>query len=289
MILVDTHCHLNHPPLCRDMDGVLARAAAAQVTRVVAPAYDAPSWDDLAALAARPGVDIAYGLHPWLAHDLPGQVAVLEGERPATRAELQPAACPPPPVPHAAQAAALERLIAHLAARIKERRPVAIGEIGLDTKITASGLAVQLPLLERQLALAVDLDLPVILHCRGAFEELLGAVGRHGGRLRGVLHAYSRGPELAARFTAAGLYLALGGAVTRERAQQVRRVARTASLDRLVLETDAPSIGLQDVPPESTEPRHVRQVAVAVAALRGESVEAVAAATTAAAARLFGP
>lgn len=290
MILVDTHCHLNHPPLCRDTDGVLARAAAAQVVRVVAPAYDTPSWDDLAALAARPGVDVAYGLHPWLAHDLPGQVAVLEGERPATRAELQPAAGPPPPpVSPAAQAAALDSLLAHLAARVEARRPVGIGEIGLDTKITASGLAVQLPLLERQLALAVDLDLPVILHCRGAFEELLVAVGRHRGRLRGVLHAYSRGPDLAARFTAAGLHLALGGAVTRERAQQVRRVARTASLDRLVLETDAPSIGLQDVPPESTEPRHVRQVATAVAALRGESVEAVAAATTAAAARLFGP
>lgn len=287
MILVDTHCHLNHPPLCLDTDGVLARAAAALVTRVVAPAYDTTSWDDLTALANRPGVDIAYGLHPWLAHDLPGQVAALEGERPAAPAELQPATGPPKPVPPAAQAAALERLIAHLAARIEARRPVAIGEIGLDTKITASGLAVQMPLLERQLALAVDLDLPVILHCRGAFEELLAAAGRHGGRLRGVLHAFSRGPDLAARFTAAGLYLALGGAVTQERAQQVRRAARIASLDRLVLETDAPSIGLQDVPPDRTEPRHVREIAVAVAALRGESVAAVAAATTAAADRLF--
>jgi TatD DNase family protein len=289
MILVDTHCHLNHPPLCLDTDGVLARAAAAQVTRVVAPAYDTTSWDDLTALAARPGVAVAYGLHPWLAHDLPGQVAVLEGGRPATHAEPQPAAALPQPVPPAAQAAALERLLEHLAARIAAGRPVAIGEIGLDTKITASGLALQLPLLERQLALAVDLDLPVILHCRGAFEELLAAVGRHGGRLRGVLHAFSRGPDLAARVTAAGLYLALGGAVTRERAQQVRRAARTASLDRLVLETDAPSIGLQDVPPERTEPRHVREVAAAVATLRGEPVESVAAATTAAAARLFGP
>ncbi|MBK8167167.1 MAG: TatD family hydrolase [bacterium] len=288
MILVDTHCHLNHPPLCQDTDGVLARAAAAQVMRVVAPAYDTPSWDDLAALAARPGVDVALGLHPWLAHDLPGQVAALEAERPVPRAELQPAAGPPAPVPPAVQAAALDRLLEHLAARVQARRPVAIGEIGLDTKITASGLAVQLPLLERQLALAVDLDLPVILHCRGAFEELLGAVGRHGGRLRGVLHAFSRGPDLAARFAGAGLHLALGGAVTRERAKQVRRAARTASLDRLVLETDAPSIGLQDVPPERTEPCHVRDIASAVAGLRGESMESVAAATTAAANRLFG-
>jgi len=270
VILVDTHCHLNHPPLSLDTDGVLARASSAGVTRIVAPAYDAASWNDLAALAARPGVDAAYGLHPWLAHDLPAQAAVLEGAPPAARA------------------AALDRVLAHLAARIAARRPVAIGEIGLDTKISASGLALQLPLLERQLALAVDLDLPVILHCRGAFEELLAAVGRHGGRLRGVLHAFSRGPDLAARFTNAGLYVALGGAVTRASARQVRQAARTVSLDRLVLETDAPAIGLQDVPPERTEPCHVREVAAALAALRGEPVATVAVATTAAADRLFG-
>lgn len=289
MILVDTHCHLNHPPLSLDTDGVLARAAYAGVTRVVAPAYDAVSWDDLARLAVRPGVDVAYGLHPWLAHDLPAQAAVLEGAPPDARPDSQPSGGPLPPVGPAAQAAALERVLAHLATRIEARRPVAIGEIGLDTKISASGLAAQLPLLERQLALAVDLDLPVILHCRGAFEELLAAVGRHGGRLRGVLHAYSRGPDLAARFLAAGLHIALGGAVTRESARQARQAARTLSLDRLVLETDAPAIGLQDVPPERTEPSHVREVALAVAALRGESLTTVADATTAAAGQLFGP
>lgn len=288
MDLVDTHCHLNHPPLCLDTDGVLARAAAARVTRVVVPAYDATSWADLAALAVRPGVDVAYGLHPWLAHDLPGQVALLEDGRPAAQPLLQPAPGPPPPVSPAAQAAALERLVALLGACVEARRPVAIGEIGLDTKISASGLLVQLPLLERQLALAADLDLPVILHCRGAFEELLAAVARHGGRLRGVLHAFSRGPELAARVVAAGLHVAIGGAVTRDRAQQVRRAVQVVPLDRLVLETDAPSIGLQDIPPERTEPCHVREIAAAVARLRGEEPETVAGATTTAAGALFG-
>ena len=61
MNLVDTHCHLNHPPLCLDTDGVLGRAAAASVTRVIVPAYDAGSWDDLDRLAKRPGVDVAFG------------------------------------------------------------------------------------------------------------------------------------------------------------------------------------------------------------------------------------
>ena len=280
MHLVDTHCHLNHPPLCDDTDGVLERATAVGVTRIVVPAYDTPCWDDLSRLAMRPGVAMALGLHPWLAHDLPGQVARLDGPLfdggPAvTAATLDPDT-------------ALDRFIHHLAARAAALRPVAIGEIGLDLKISSSGLPQQLPLLERQLALAADLDLPVILHCRGAFEEMLTALGRHGGRLRGVVHAFSRGPDLAARFVEAGLHIALGGAATRGRAQQVRRAAQTVPLDRLLLETDAPSIGLEDVAPEQTEPRHVHDVALAVAALRGRTPAAIASATTANAVALFG-
>jgi TatD DNase family protein len=281
MNLVDTHCHLNHPPLNHDTDGVLARAAAVGVMKVVVPAYDAPCWAELARLAVRPGVVVGLGLHPWLAHDLPTQVAALEG------ATVPPAAFPGSTAAEAARAAALDSLLEHLAGRIGRQRPAAIGEIGLDTKISSSGLVEQMPLLERQLALAADFDLPVILHCRGAFEEMLAAVGRHRGRLRGVVHAYSRGPELAARFVAAGLHIALGGAATHPRAQQVRRAARTIPLDRLVLETDAPAIGLENVTPEQTEPRHVHEVAGAVALLRGQTVESLAAATSANAAALF--
>ncbi len=290
MNLVDTHCHLNHPPLGADPGGVLARAAAAGVGRVVVPAYDAASWDDLARLGLLPGVAVALGLHPWLAHDLAGQVAVLGGAPvvpvidPYAVAFAAPPAAPGDDDP----TVAARQLVDHLAARLASTRAVAIGEIGLDTKISASGLPQQLPLLERQLALAVDLDLPVILHCRGAFEELLDAIARHGGRLRGVLHAYSRGPELAARFVAAGLHVALGGAVTRGRAKQVRRAAQTIPLGRLLLETDAPAIGLEGIPPEQTEPCHVREVARAVAALRGKAVGSVAAVTTANAEALFG-
>jgi TatD DNase family protein len=280
MELVDTHCHLNHPPLCDDTDAVLERAHAARVTRIVVPAYDTPCWEDLSRLATRPGVSMALGLHPWLAHDLPGQVARLDGPLFDGGAALTAATLDPD--------TALDRLIHHLAARAAALRPVAIGEIGLDTKISASGLPQQLPLLERQLALAADLDLPVILHCRGAFEEMLTALQKHGGRLRGVLHAFSKGPDLAERFTGAGLHIALGGAATRGRAQQVRRAAQTVPLDRLLLETDAPSIGLEDVAPEQTEPRHVHDVARAVASLRGRTLEAIAAATTANAAALFG-
>ena len=254
--MIDTHCHLNMPPLSADTDGVLSRAATRGVIRVVVPAYDEATWPAVAALAERPNVFAAFGLHPWVAHERPPGGSLNEFEN---------------------------RLAAHLATH----PPVAIGEIGLDTKIEECGLTEQLPVLESQFALAVDLDLPVILHCRGAFEELLTAVNKHGGRLRGVLHAYSRGPELAERFISAGMFIALGGAVTRDRARRVRRTAERLPLDKIVLETDAPSIGLDGVLPANTEPGHVRDIAEAVADIRGESIETIAEVTTANACRLF--
>jgi len=254
--LIDTHCHLNMPPLSIDTDGVLARAADKGVQRVIVPAYDEAAWPEVAALASRPNVFAAFGLHPWVAHEAPPGGPLADFEK-------------------------------RLATQLTAGSAIAVGEIGLDTKVEDCGLAEQLPVLVAQLVLAADLDLPVILHCRGAFEELLTAVNKHGGKLRGVLHAYSRGPELAERFIAAGLHIAFGGAVTRERAKRVRNAAARLPLDKIVLETDAPSIGLDGVLPVDTEPGHVHDLAQAVADIRNESFETIAEVTTANACRLF--
>ena len=156
----------------------------------------------------------------------------------------------------------------------------------LTLKIDAFDRDVQLTVLRRQLAVAVELDLPVLLHCRGAFEDLLAIVHELTPRLRGVIHAFSRGPELAQRFIDAGFYVALGGAVTRPGAR-VRAAVKALPLDRVLLETDAPSIGLDNVPPEHVEPHHVADVAAAVAALRETDLETVARVTTANAEMLF--
>ena len=264
--LVDTHCHLNIPPLGDDIPGAIARAAARGIDRLIIPAYDLASWDPIVALPRiHPGVHAALGLHPWVANQMSGEGSDING------------------------AAWLKE---HLAAAIKaaEAPIVAVGEIGLDSQVDVgegfAPLAVQREVLTAQLELAVDLDLPVILHCRGAFDEMLEAIGRHKGRLRGVLHAFSRGPQVARPFIAAGLHLGLGGAVTRERAR-VRRAAAVLPLDRIVLETDAPSIGLDGIPPERTEPQHVHEVAEAIAALRGVPMSTIVEATTANACRLF--
>jgi len=250
-MFVETHCHLYSPPLAGDAAGVLHRAAEAGVHDVIVPAYDVASWDDAARLAATyPGVHAALGLHPWVAD------APLD--------------------------------LASLAMRLRASRAVAVGEIGLDTKIDSPSLELQIVALTAQLDLARDLDLPVILHCRGAFEDLARLLARYSPRLRGVLHAFSRGPDLAARFTELGLHLGLGGAITRPHAERVRRAAALVPLDRIVLETDAPSIGLHELEAGRTEPRHVREVARALAELRRDDLAVVATATTANARGLFG-
>ena len=250
MELWDTHCHLTSPPLSDDVAGALGRARGAGVACVVVPAYDVASWTDVAALSGGPGVLTAFGVHPW-----------------AAGCDLS--------------AAALERALFGA-------RAAAIGEIGLDFKIEGADRAQQTALLELQLDVAIARDLPVLLHCRGAFEELLAAVAARRGKVRGVVHAFSRGPDLARSLLDLGLHLAFGGAITRPSAERARRSAAFAPADRILTETDAPSIGLDGVPPERTEPRHVREIAAALARIRGVDLEDLAASTSENARRLFG-
>lgn len=251
MEIIDTHCHLFMEPLDRDVPGVLERARKAGVQRVVVPAYDQASWRPVLQLAAdHPGVHPALGLHPWAA----------------------------------AEDLDLDRLRAELVAA----NAVVVGEIGLDFKIHVPGRTRQIHTAIVQMKLAAELGLPVILHCRGGFEVLLEVLADNSIHLRGVVHAYSRGPELARRLVDLGLHLGLGGAITRPGARRARRTAQVVPLESILLETDAPSIGLEGVAPEETEPRHVQQVAAALAELRGEDVEEIAERTTANAQRLFG-
>lgn len=242
MEFVDTHCHLYEPPLADDVDGVLARADESGVSRVVVPAYDLASWEKVMVMKEHPGVHAALGLHPWVA-----------GE-PLDSARLRDA--------------------------LRECGAVAVGEIGLDAKIENPSMETQRRLLRMQLGVACELDLPVLLHCRNAFDELIVELREFAPELRGVIHAYTKEPMLAQRFLDLGMHLAFGGAVTRPGSKAGRSVEMVPET-RLLLETDAPFIGLNEVPPEQVEPRHVREIAGTVATIRGTTVEAIGRATTA--------
>jgi TatD DNase family protein len=247
--LVDTHCHLDLPPLAERLEEVLPRAQAARVQHIVTPATGQDSWATVTALGRRRGVHPALGLHPWWS------------------------------------AEALD--LARLASCLEQAGAVAVGEIGLDFAVDDVDRPRQLEVLSMQLGLARDLDLPVLLHCRGAFDAMFDALDGFTPGLRGVVHAFSKGLELAERFSSLGLHVAFGGTLTRDGARRAQAAARSLPRDRLLLETDAPSIGMEGIVAAEVEPAHVRQVAERLAALRGETVELVAEYTTDNARRLF--
>ena len=167
--------------------------------------------------------------------------------------------------------------------------PTAVGEAGLDLwgEEPCHPLALQAKVLEAQLDLAARLGLPVTLHSRKGVDVLLSIV-RNYPRVRGALHAYSGSYEQVRPFLDLGYYVGVGGAVTRSRAKRVRRCAATIPLDRIVLETDAPAIGMDGVEPPHVRPAHLPRVLEALAALRGVDRDELEAATDVNARRLFG-
>jgi TatD DNase family protein len=251
-MLVDSHCHLDAAEFDHDRDAVLARARAAGVTRQIVPAVDAAGWPKLRALcAAEPGLHPAYGLHP----------IHLAAHRPEHLLELRD--------------------------WIERERPVAVGECGLDYFVAGLDADAQQRCFERQLALAREADLPVIVHARRAVDAVIAAVRRIGG-LRGVVHSYSGSAEQARQLWKAGFLTGLGGPVTHARAHRLRRLAAAMPLDCLLLETDAPDQPDAGFRGQRNEPARLPVVCATIAALRGIPPEEVAAATTANAVRLFG-
>lgn len=240
MKLFDSHCHLYMKPLSEHVEDVLIRATGSGVTTIMVPAFDRESFGRVIELTSCHGIYGALGLHPWCA----------------------------------AEGLAPEELELHLS-----RSGIGvIGEIGLDLKVENADKRLQQDLFHGQLQVAVKLDLPVILHCRGAFEEMLDTLGgtEFRGRLRGVVHAFSRGPQLAARFLDLGFHLAFGGALTRHGAKKARSSAVYVPVDMILLETDAPSIGMEGIDPCETEPVHLLRVAEAMALLRGVTSSEIA-------------
>lgn len=251
-LLYDSHCHLDASEFDPDRDAVLARARSAGVTRQLLPAVDRASWPAIRALcAADPGLRPAYGLHPMF----------LDRHQP-------------------------EDLDA-LANWLASERPAAVGECGLDFFVEDLDPEAQRRYFQRQLELAREFDLPLVLHARRAVDEVIASLRRVGG-LRGVVHSWSGSEEQARQLFGLGFHLGIGGPVTFERAQRLRRTVATMPIEWLLLETDAPDQPDASHRGERNEPARLPNVLAVVAQLRGQDPTELAAATCANAERLFG-
>ncbi len=251
MQLMDSHCHLDAPAFDGDRDAVLARAGAAGVAAMVVPAVTAAGWPGLRqACAANPALHPAYGLHPMF----------LAEHRP----------------PH----------LDALRAWVEREAPCAIGECGLDFFVEGLDADTQRQYFHAQLQLARETGLPVIVHARRATEEVIHTLRRVGG-LRGVVHSFSGSPEQARQLWDLGFLVGLGGPLTYPRANRLRTLVATMPLEFLLLETDAPDQPDAAIRGQRNEPARLPAVAAAIAGLRGQTVEEIAARTSENARRLF--
>jgi TatD DNase family protein len=249
--VIDSHCHLAGEEFVDDLPAVVARAQAAGVTRalVIVAAEQDGEWARAQALAASwPAVRFAVGVHPHQAH---------------------------------AFAADAEAAADAVAARLADTALVqAIGEIGLDYHYDFSPRDLQQAVFRAQLALAQARQLPVVIHTREAEADTLALIAeaQQRGPLAGVFHCFTGDPAVATRALATGFYLSFAGILTFPRAVELREAVRIVPRDRLLVETDAPY--LAPVPHRGTrnEPARVAATLAAVAAARGEPLEALEAA-----------
>ncbi len=242
------------------------RASSAGVALCVLPAVEVANFAAVRELAHQFGDSYALGIHPlYVRHAQDGDLALLDAE---------------------------------LGLRQSDPRLVAVGEIGLDYFVPELN---ESPLRERQeffyreqLKLARKHSLPVILHVRRSADRLLKHLRElvpAGESWQGIAHAFNGSEQQAGEFVKLGLKLGFGGAVTFERALQLRRLAATLPLDALVLETDAPDIAphwlyttaeqrAQGQAQGRNEPAELPRIAAVVALMRGLAVEELAAAST---------
>ena len=161
----------------------------------------------------------------------------------------------------------------------REERVVAIGEIGLDYHYDFSPRDVQRGVFERHIALAKELDKPVIVHNRESTDDMVEILSRSGAR--GILHSYTESLDVAKRLVDLGYYISFSGIVTFRNAESLRDVARGLPHDRVLIETDTPYLAPVPYRGRDNEPAYVIAIAELLAKLWGTSVDAVAAQTTA--------
>jgi len=258
-MLVDTHCHINFDSYDEDRTDILARAAAVGVQTIINPAVDlATSRAILKLIEEQAGMYAAVGVHPNSTVDFN------------------------------------DSMISEIEAMAHTAKVVAIGEIGLDYHWRESPKETQWKAFEAQLALAKQLELPVIIHNREASDDVMQILDEWVKDLPpkikqrpGVMHSFSAPQAIADRALAAGFYLGFTGPITYKNADQLRHIAATVPLDRMLVETDGPFLTPVPYRGKRNEPSYIPLIVERLASIKQISVEALGQATTENAYRLF--
>ncbi|NML11243.1 TatD family hydrolase [Sphingobium sp. AR-3-1] len=247
-MLIDSHCHLNYKGLIEDQANVLQRSRAAGVDLMLNIATRESEWDDVLGTAIRePDVWATVGIHPHEADEHPHIDT------------------------------------AKLAERAAHPRVVGIGETGLDYYYDHSDRERQQKSFRSHIVAARDTGLPLIVHTRDAEEDTLAIMRDEMGQggFTGVIHCFTASGAFADAAMELGFYISISGIVTFKSAKDLQETAARLPLDRLLVETDSPFLAPVPHRGRPCEPAFVADTAKFLANLRGESVEELAAATSA--------
>ena len=253
-MLIDSHAHLNMPQFDRDRSDVINRAREAGVEWVFTVGTDVASSQQAVELSREhSSVYAIVGIHPHNARDVNAESL---------------------------------RQMGRIA---RDSRVKAYGEIGLDFYRNLSPPDIQVEGFRRQIRLASDLDLPVVIHDRDAHSETLRILQEEGdGQLRVVMHCFSGDLAMAIRCLDMGFYLSLPGTITFPKADALQEVVREIPLERLMVETDCPFLTPEPFRGKRNEPAYVRYTVERIAQIKGASNEDVALATSRTALEFFG-
>lgn len=255
MQLIDTHVHINFDAFEADLEAVRDRWRTNGVVQLVHSCVTPAEFTKTQALADRfPELFFSVGLHPL-------DAGLWQAD--------------------------LDTQIRELAS--SDKRVVAIGEMGLDF-FKADNHQWQIEVFRSQLQIAIDLDLPVIIHCRDAatmMHQVCQEFWQEFGQVRGVMHCWAGTPAETQWFLDLGFYISFSGVVTFKNAAQIQASAKIVPIERLLIETDCPFLAPVPKRGKRNEPAFVSYVASYLAQLRGESLDTLADRTTANARQLF--
>jgi TatD DNase family protein len=246
-MLVDSHCHLDFPDFADDLDGIVQRARAAGIGRMVTISTRVRKLPDLLAITERfDDVYCSVGTHPHNAHE---------------ELDIGPA---------------------ELVAESAHSKVVAIGEAGLDYHYDNSPRAAQEQGFRAHIAAARDTGLPLVIHSRDADDDMAAILEEETGKgaFPAVLHCFTGGKELARRAIALGLHISFTGILTFKNSQNLRDIAASLPADRILVETDAPYLAPGKYRGKRNEPSYVVETAKTLAQVRGVSEAEIARQTT---------
>jgi TatD DNase family protein len=244
-MLIDSHCHLNFPDFAEDLDAVLARAQDNGIGAMLSINTRLSEAKGIQAIADRyPPVYCSVGVHPHDAVDYAG-----------------------------------DTLVSQIKTLAQHPKVVGIGETGLDYYYNKSPHEAQISAFCDHIRVAQDLDLPLIIHTRDADADTIACLKKYE-KPKGVFHCFSGSADLAGQALEMGFYISLSGILTFKKSEDLRQIAKTIPLDRLLVETDSPFLAPVPHRGKRNEPAFTRYTAEALADIKGISYAEIAQITT---------